>query len=58
MKIIKKIVTLMLITSLLLTLKNCGLLKNKAYENFKLCKENTINIYNCINIYNYEYMNN
>ncbi len=56
MQIIKKIITLLLITSLLLTLKNCGLLENKAYENFKVCKEQTINIYNCINIYNYEYM--
>jgi len=58
MKIIKKIITLLLLTSLLLTLKNCKLLKNEAYENFKVCKENTINIYNCINIYNYEYINN
>jgi hypothetical protein len=56
MKIIKKIITLMIIISLLLSLKNCGLLKNEAYENFKFCKENTINIYNCIHIYNYEYM--
>lgn len=58
MQIIKKIVTLMLITILLLTLKNCGLLKNEAYDNFKVCEENTKNIYNCIHIYNYEYMNN
>ncbi len=56
MQIIKKIITLMLITSLLLSLKNCALLKNEAYENFIVCKEQTINIYNCINIYNYEYM--
>jgi hypothetical protein len=55
---LKKILTIMLITLMLLTLKNCKLLKNEAYENFIVCKKQTINIYNCINIYNYEYMNN
>lgn len=52
----KKILIIVLF-GLILFVYGCFLTENKAYENFVKCKENSTNIYNCINIYNYEYMN-